>query len=113
MGVNLSKASIDTEVKHTRDISYWPESNHPRHFLDIYVPISSRNSWIRASGVSSELGVVERNSTIRTDEECKPQAMFPVMVFVHGGGWHRGSKTSCRCGTSVFSSVCATSYESV
>ena len=53
---------MEFEVEKHADLSYSDDADEdPRHKLDLYVPVGSKN--------------------------------YPVMIYVHGGGWKSGSKT--------------------
>ena len=71
MEILYTKAPLP-EAQITRDIAYRPDSQSPKHRLDLYRPVAKH---------------------------------WPVMVFVHGGGWDSGDKALRFGGQDVYGNI--------
>lgn len=73
------------------DVSYAaPGTAHPRRVLDVYyTPKRSIETGERAADPD---GPEPRPAEVQAPGEGRPEALRPVVVFVHGGAWRAGDK---------------------
>jgi acetyl esterase/lipase len=101
----MSRRSV--KIGEVLDIPYRPTddadfSSH-KHKLDIYLPTTiAEKIIIEKSGSTTEGSELDKNSKNANllDSEVKspsaedPSEPYPVVIFVHGGGWQRGHRRS-------------------
>ena len=61
-----------------RDVSYVPGSNNDAQKLDLCLPEESR--------------VIATGKNVRAGKNANIAKPYPVVVFIHGGGWRNGSR---------------------
>eukprot|EP00041_Stephanoeca_diplocostata_P024280 m.610136 g.610136 ORF g.610136 m.610136 type:complete len:420 (-) comp22494_c0_seq6:4189-5448(-) len=91
----VSNYPVKYDVSVFWDVPYFNVSAHEKHRLDIYRPITRVSVPLKdviPKECSSEPDGCDSSYTMEQSADSAMNELRPVLLFVHGGGWKRGSR---------------------